>query len=831
VEKGADAQVMVTLASSLYDAGKLKGAMEVLERYLSRMQSRGSADAWLLAGIVAKELGDLGASRRYFETGSRYHPDDAILRHNLAKICFLQKDLATAEQLWGALADSLQDPVVFHLRALTALRREDFDTAEKLIRKALKLDRRGTYYDLLGIVLYRQGQTDSATYWFKRALKADPQLRSAQLNLALVRGSGEDLDRAIENATSELAQCTESCTDAAFRLSVLHHQNKDFRTAVSVLQDIPEDKRDERVYRHLAIYHRQLHEYDKAIEALERAKKRFVVAQKTEAELVDLLLLSGRHARAIRVLTGLLEKWVGNRWRLFYQLGYAHMEMNELDKAQHYFKRSMKAKRDNVAARGLLAFVHNRMGDTKTARALWERNLKDDPTNPTLLINLGLSKEEAGDYHGALENYRKAAMLQPGDKSLQINIGNAYAGMNKLVDAYHSYSLAYDSPKRKEAAYNAFLIALRMKNEAKMRDAAKILEKQFSSSAYNKRVQAELSLWHGDTARAVKLLENLREKGNDDFAQLARLCSSRGRVEKARSYLGRLPADSSWGRVRAEIEARLAFAEGKCDRALRLLEQLDDTSFAGQYNIALTAFTCQKYGQVLQIARRLVGRSRGPDRADLCRLAGNAAFALRRWEKARTWYQQLSSMESRNSVVQYNLAVANYNLDDMEKAWHHYERARGLDPSIHNADIERRHSARKENAAAGTVLDPLDSLYNAAVSLQEQDSMAVAETLYRRIVERDPEYALAWNNLGALHAARGEFEEAEECYRRAVSRRHDIPEAYANLVALYLATRDFQQAKRWIIKGRGHNPQSELLEHVEGMVRDSLTIEVETREP
>ena len=91
--------------------------------------------------------------------------------------------------------------------------------------------------------------------------------------------------------------------------------------------------------------------------------------------------MAGYYKKASGYYLALIPKWKQNPWRLYYQLGYSFMEANELDKAEEYFKKSIKGK-DNVGARGLLAFVYNRKGNSTEARKLWEKNLKDDPSNP-----------------------------------------------------------------------------------------------------------------------------------------------------------------------------------------------------------------------------------------------------------------------------------------------------------------------------------------------------------------------------------------------------------------------------------------------------------------
>ncbi|NLP03073.1 MAG: hypothetical protein GX089_11300, partial [Fibrobacter sp.] len=53
---------------------------------------------------------------------------------------------------------------------------------------------------------------------------------------------------------------------------------------------------------------------------------------------------------------------------------------------------------------------------------------------------------------------------------------------------------------------------------------------------------------------------------------------------------------------------------------------------------------------------------------------------------------------------------------------------------------------------------------------------------------------------------------AEKAYKKAIERKYDIPETYANLITLYIELEEFGKARQWLIKGLGHNPESELLE-------------------
>ncbi|MBN2035128.1 MAG: tetratricopeptide repeat protein [Chitinispirillaceae bacterium] len=811
VSRGADPELLLELADAQVESKKCKEALQTLSAYFAKNIAH-AADAYLLAGIASKECGDIDASARYFEKGCATHPHDGILRYNLGQMYFLQKKFDKAEQAWKSLSDTLQDPSLLHLRALNALRSKDLGTAESLIKKALEMDERAEYHDFLGVVYYRRGDAKKAEAEFRKAVKMDPGLRSAQLNLALSTKSAGEIDQAVRSLEMQRSSCSgDACADIAFQLAMLYYYRKDLDQAVATLSSIRERDRTERVYRNLAIFYREQHKYGKAIAALETAVKKLVVEPQTEYELAETYLVAGSYTKAIERFKALIGKWRKNTWRLYYQLGYAHMEQNDLDKAKECFQKSLNLKKDNVASRGLLAYVYNREGNVEKARELWKKNLDDDPSNAALWVNMGLSFQQDGKYDQALEYYTKAASLKGNDPQIQINIGNVYTSMEKYTDALNAYKHALGSSKREIAQYNMFLVHAKKRDKDRASQALAVLQKESGGSDNTVRAAAEMALWNSDTAKALSMIEGLSQKEAGDWATLAQVYAATGKGEKARACLAKIPKQAQWEKERADVRVALAFNSGNYSEVIAIMRKRRDTSLAGQYNLALAYFHLKKYEEALAACERLIKKATGTDRADLCRLAGNSAFGLRQWKNALQWYLQLSNVEARSPVVQYNLAVASYNLGKVDQAYAYYRKARELDPKIQNADIEKRYAAKHDTLGPRSRIDPLDSLYNAAVGLQSAGNDSAAESIYKKVVAKNPHYNLAWNNLGAIYGKRGEIEKCEHAYQKAVEKKHDIPETYANLVNLYIELEEFTKARQWLIKGQGHNPESEVL--------------------
>lgn len=814
ITRGGEKSIFVDIAQIQLDSGQCEEALNTLGSYMARV-SPPSADACLLAGIAAKDCGNIAATERYFEQGIQYYPNDQLLRFNLGQVYFYQKDYSNADKVWSVLSDTLNDPALYYLRAVAAKKLKNFSDAEKHIYRAISMDTKAEYYDLLGIILYEKGKRDDAVIQFNKALALNPSLRSAQLNLAVSGKTKKGINQAITALKKQLDTCSRDCTEALLQLSILYYHGLQYENAIKTLENIPQKEQTLPIYRHLSIYYRALADYNKALSVLEKAQKRFAFNLQVEYELAETYLQAGLYAKAIMVLKHLIKKWGKNTWRLYYQLGYAYVKQNDLKNAETFLKKSLKGKKDNVASRSLLAFIYNERGETKKAYNLWDRTLKDDPSNPALWVNKALLLEKDGKYKEAIKTYKKALSLPKGNKSVYINIGNAYKSMNKRDKAMTAYEKALDSDKRTVAAYNLFIVAKSLDEKREAERILKLLNKEFPESIYTKRSKGEMLLWQGDTTKALSIFEALPQKNHYDWFALANIYIALGKASLAEDAINNLPETQEWNKARKTLRAKLAFKDGRYKEALAVWKEQNDTSFNGQYNIALTALNAGEYNVALQIGKELMQRSAGPDKESIYRLVGNSAIKLEDWETAKSSFKQLTEMNPNDAVAYYNMAVATFKLNDIDNAWELYQKAREIDPSMKNSDIEKRYKALQQKIEGMAEVDSLDELYNNAVVLQQNGNDTAAEEMYKEIILRDKRHYRAWNNLGAIYGARGEHEEAIECYKNAVSRRADIADGYANLVNIYISLEDFKKAKKWLYKGFKHNPDSDVLRQME----------------
>jgi len=834
VTRGASAQALLDLASVQLDAGKCGDALSALSDYFAK-ETNPDIDSWLLSGFAAKECHGAAKALEYYEKGLKRHPRDPLLMHNAGQMYFSQKDYAKAEEMWSGVGDTYSDPQMYYMRAVAARQRNDLGAAERHIKKAISMDEKADYYDFLGMLNHAKGDGKAAEEHFRKALKIDPNNMSAQLNLAVKGKNAADLDKSIEDASRRLSSCNNNCGDAALQLSILYYHQKKYDKAVSTLESVKDADKDIRVYRHIAVYNKELQRFDKTAAVLEAAVAKFPNDLQMQYELAEAYLSSGSPAKAAKIFAALAPKWKTDVWRLYYQLGYAYMEQNELTSAKAAFEKSMAAKKDNPAARALLAFVLNRMGETDKAVDQWEKTVKEDGNNATVHINLGLSYESKGQYDKALESYKKAQSLDQSDKAVYINLGNAYQGLGRTAEAFYAFTRGLESNKRELAAYDIFLLSKKRGDAERADKMYALLKKEFPSSVYYTRVSAETDLAKGDTAKALASYESIKEKDAHDWFAVARVSAALGQKAKAESALAKVPDDGEWRREKSVVRARLAFNGGDYRGAYHSYKEAFNASAkdggadvdALAYNMLFAACKGMMHKEAMEAAEEAIKRAAGNARAEICRIAGDCAVAAKKWADAKTWFTKLSTIEPNNAAAQYNAAVAHYNLGEVEESYNRYQKARELDKKIQNKDIELRYeqfkrggpSQQKEVTLSNRSRnDSLDTWYNRAVDLQNAKKVDQAEALYKKILDQDTAYGLAWNNLGAIYGARGELDQAESAYLKALAAQQ-APETYANLANIYIAQNENAKAAEIVAKGLEKNPNSAALKQLERKVK------------
>lgn len=97
------------------------------------------------------------------------------------------------------------------------------------------------------------------------------------------------------------------------------------------------------------------------------------------------------------------------------------------------------------------ANLYYKLGDVAKYKEIMEQIVANDPNNPDLLYNLGVSAGQLGDKEKALEYYKKALSIRPNYGSAQINIASTILGGEKeLVEEMNALGNSTADNKRYE---------------------------------------------------------------------------------------------------------------------------------------------------------------------------------------------------------------------------------------------------------------------------------------------------------------------------------------------------------------------------------------------
>ncbi|MBP2832784.1 tetratricopeptide repeat protein [Aquimarina sp. U1-2] len=110
------------------------------------------------------------------------------------------------------------------------------------------------------------------------------------------------------------------------------------------------------------------------------------------------------------------------------------------------------AKKENPNDAALMqaeADVYYKLGNIEKYKELMEQIVANDPENPDLLYNLGVSASRLGDNDQAVAYYKKALELKPDYSAAQINIAAAILGKEKsIVDEMNNLGTSSKDYKR-----------------------------------------------------------------------------------------------------------------------------------------------------------------------------------------------------------------------------------------------------------------------------------------------------------------------------------------------------------------------------------------------
>ncbi|MGB2088257.1 MAG: tetratricopeptide repeat protein, partial [Psychroflexus salarius] len=108
-----------------------------------------------------------------------------------------------------------------------------------------------------------------------------------------------------------------------------------------------------------------------------------------------------------------------------------YIQQDETEKALEAIAEAKKESPDDLEILQAEADLYYRLGNIEKYNQIMKQVVNEDPDNPTLYYNLGVSAEQLGDLKGAREYYEKAIELDPKLENAYVNLATATLAKEK----------------------------------------------------------------------------------------------------------------------------------------------------------------------------------------------------------------------------------------------------------------------------------------------------------------------------------------------------------------------------------------------------------------
>lgn len=456
--------------------------------------------------------------------------------------------------------------------------------------------------------------------------------------------------------------------------------------------------------------------------------------------------------------------------RLFAGVGEYYMDKDEYDKAIEFFRESVQLDdaftsskmglSEALALKGNEVLVKDEKPDR--AREFFEEALKFNPKNSPAYFGLAEVYTELGDELKAVTNYELALGNDKDLTELYVPLGILYYQQGEIAKSENllSKALATGASGDSQTQYFVGLIryakgmdkeALEAFNQAKTLDPA----------------NAEAFYYAGETLARM-------DRNPEAVAEYQKAVTLRPNYFDAWFGMGSVLYEME--KYPESIEAYKQAVRYRNDNIEAYINLGDAYRQTGKnfneaesnYNLA-TTFIARKSDYSADEAAEVYSKI-GFVIAKQCEINSRLAKPCK-WDAAVTALEKAAQL-SKNSV------------DDQNLGWAYYNAARtdllGKKVDVAKPKLEKAKQYLMQAAAANPkfIEGPLLNLGMVLTDMGDYDGAIVA---LQKVVDKEPKWVFAINELGIAYSKKKEYKKASELFRRAISRDGKFAAAYYNL--------------------------------------------------
>lgn len=217
---------------------------------------------------------------------------------------------------------------------------------------------------------------------------------------------------------------------AALKIGVMRFMLSRPKDALAALAEATDNK-DRRYFQ--AMCHKNLQQYDKAAEELEKAKSKGADDLAMDIQLVEVLALKGDVSAAGKTL-GKINNRLGDSADARYLRGLIEDIGGFAQKAANSYEEARKADPNHTAATFRLAYICDLHGQEDQAIELYKLCLSQPPVSASALMNLAVLHEDAGRYEKAAKCLETVLANNPNHLRARLFLKDVQASMVMYYD-------------------------------------------------------------------------------------------------------------------------------------------------------------------------------------------------------------------------------------------------------------------------------------------------------------------------------------------------------------------------------------------------------------
>ena len=299
------------------------------------------------------------------------------------------------------------------------------------------IDRKDDYheaYNNKGSAYYELKEYDESMKWYKKAIEIKSDYYKAHYNMSRVYDKLKKYEKVIE-CYEKMLEINPDAHLIRFSISLIYKKLEKYEKSIELDKKAELKKDDYEAHYNRGNAHRDLEQYDRAIEWYKKAieiKPDYYEAHYNRGNAYYDL---EKYEKAIECFDKALEI-KPDYYEAYNLMGLAYKGLGEFDRAIECFKKGLEVSPDDDlirrSMRNNIEYIlpHLRINHREAIK-FYKKKIATNSADDKVHYNMGLAYKDLGEYEKAIECFKKALEIKPDDQGARYNINSAYAKLGQ----------------------------------------------------------------------------------------------------------------------------------------------------------------------------------------------------------------------------------------------------------------------------------------------------------------------------------------------------------------------------------------------------------------